>query len=162
MYASTRLHRIVRRLLLRSFPRLRRLNLTVAWGAENDLLIYSVHGDAYRIAVNDDLHAAPTRVLEGGLMHELCHIDADLRWGPFQRKLAWRRYFDSLPAHIREERATERRVVELGYAAELLAFARYAHRLGYRFTREHGLLYHEIVGADAQERSRRVLTSASR
>ena len=47
-----------------------------------------------------------------------------------------------------EERATERRVIELGYGAHLLKLIRFARRLGYTFAREHGLFYFEILRAE--------------
>jgi hypothetical protein len=103
-----------------------------------------VQNDQFLIWVNESLRPAPARVLEGGIAHELCHIDADVRTGPYARRLAWDRYLQSRWCRIREERATERRVLELGYGVQLLAFIQFAHRLGYSFSREHGLLYAEI------------------
>ena len=125
-------------MVVRAFPRLRRLKLFIEWGAEDDLLFYTVEADRHLIRVNDCLRLAPRRVLEGGIAHELCHIEADRRMGPYQRQLAWNRYCRSRTSRIREERATERRVTELGYGIQLLAFVRFAKRLGYSFSREHG------------------------
>lgn len=142
--SDPRLRRIVRRLIVRSFPRLRRLNVIIDWREIDDLLCYSMRGDSYFIAVSDCLRDAPSRVLEGGMAHELCHIDADVRLGPFQRYLAWNRYFQSRYCRIREERAVELKAIESGYGPQLLAFVQFAHRAGFRFTREHGLLYPEI------------------
>jgi hypothetical protein len=99
---------------------------------------------AHLIRVNECLGAATSQVLEGGIVHELCHIDADLRLGRYQRELAWRRYAASRWCRMREERATEVRVIDLGYGRHLLAFVRFARRLGYSFTMENGLLYPEI------------------
>jgi hypothetical protein len=97
-------------------------------------------------------------VLEGGMAHELCHIDADLRLGRYQREFAWGRYATSRWCRMREERATEVRVIELGYGPQLLAFVCFARRLGYSFAREHGLLYPEIVrGVHAQQELKRSL-----
>src|SRR5437016_9986115 len=141
------LRRLLSRLILRSFPRLRGLPLTIFWGAGDELLSYTFHEDHYLVCVNDCLKPATKRVLEGGIAHELCHIDADLRMGPYQRQLAWSRYNRLRWCRMREERATERRVIELGYGPHLLAFVRFAHRLGYSFSREHGLLYAEICRA---------------
>lgn len=142
--SDTRLQRILRHLILRSFPRLRRKPIDIAWGAEDDLLFYNVEDDRHRIWVNDCLRNAPRRVLEGGIAHELCHIDADLRIGPYARQLSWERYFRSRWHRMREERAIEGRAVELGYAPQLLAFMEYTRRLGRTFTREHGLLIWEL------------------
>jgi hypothetical protein len=143
--ADPRLSRIVRLLILRSFPLLRRLKLTTLWGvAEDELLSYTVQSDHYLIRVNDSLRPAATRVLQGGIAHELCHIDADIRIRGYQRQLAWDRYMQSRWRRMLEERATDRRVIELGYGPHLLAFVRFAHRLGHSFSREHGLLYAEI------------------
>src|SRR5438874_1787326 len=86
------LHGILRWLIIRSFPRLRRLRLTIFWSVNDELLSYTVQEDHYLIGVNDCLRPAPQRVLEGGIAHELCHIDADLRMGRYQRQLAWSRY----------------------------------------------------------------------
>ena len=138
------LRQILRRLLIRSFPRLRHIRLTISWGLDDDLLCYTVQNGEHRIRVNDCLKPATTRELEGGIAHELCHVDADLRLSRYQRELAWRRYAASRWWRMREERATELRVIELGYGPRLLAFVRFARRLGYSFTREHGLLYPEI------------------
>lgn len=148
------LSQILRRLIRRSFPRLRRLPLTISWGVDDALLGYTVQGGDHLIQVNDCLRSATQRVLEGGIAHELCHIDADLRMGPYQRELAWRRYGESRWYRMREERTTERRVIELGYGSHLLAFIRFVRRLGYSFTREHGLLIPEIRRAVEARQSR--------
>jgi len=131
-------------MILRSFPRLRRRRISIVRGGEDDLLSYTVEGDHHLVAVNECLLPAPDRALIGGLAHELVHIDTDLRMGWFLRELAWNRYLSSHWCRMREERATELRVIELGYGRNLLAFVRYAHRLGRTFSREHGLLYAEI------------------
>jgi hypothetical protein len=141
------LERILGRLVRRSFPLLRRVPLQIEWGGEDELLCYGVEDDQFCIWVNPWLRPGPPRALEGGLAHELCHIDADLRLRPYARQLAWARYLQSTCCRIREERATERRVLELGYGPHLLAFIHFAHRLGYSFSREHGLLYSEIARA---------------
>jgi hypothetical protein len=145
--AESRLTPILRRLLVRSFPRLRHIRLTISWGLDDDLLCYTVRNEKHLIRVNECLRPARTHVLEGGIAHELCHIDADLRLGQYQRELAWQRYAASRWWRMREERATEVRVIELGYGPHLLAFVRFARRLGYSFTMEHGLLYPEILRA---------------
>jgi hypothetical protein len=134
-------------MIVRSFPRLRRSDIRISWGAEEDLLLYTLDDGRHSIQVNHYLRPAPRAALEGGIAHELCHVDADLRLGAYQRELAWNRYSRLRWSRIREERATEQRVIELGYGAELLAFVRFARRLGYSFTHEHGLLYQEIVAA---------------
>jgi hypothetical protein len=146
--ADLRLDRMLRLLVLRSYPRLRRVPLRISWGAaddfEDELLSYSVQKDHYQIRVNDELRGAPLRVLQGGIAHELCHIDADLKLRGYQRQFAWSRYGNSPWSRMREERATDRRVIELGYARQLLALVRYAHKLDYSFSRKQGLLYAEI------------------
>jgi hypothetical protein len=133
-------------MIARSFPRLRRRQLIVYWREQEDLLCYSARGDCCFIAVDECLRPASRRVLEGGIAHELCHLDADLRLGPVQRQFAWNRY-GLRHCRVREERATELRAIELGYGPQLLAFVHFAHRLGFRFHREHGLLYPEIRNA---------------
>jgi hypothetical protein len=152
MTSDERLHRILRFLVFRSFPRLRGRSITVAWGSQYELLYSMVSGDGFSVCVNDRLRAAPDRVLEGGLDHKLCHIDAEVKLGPFQRELAWSRYERSQWCRMREERAVERCAVRLGYAVHLLALDRFAHQLGYRFTREDGLLMSELCRLIGEER----------
>ena len=103
------------------------------------------------IAVNRCLEKAGRYVLEGGIAHELCHIEAELKLGRYQRELAWNRYSESYWYRMREERATEWRVIELGYGRHLLKLIHFAHRLGYRFARQHGLLYAEILRAQVHQ-----------
>jgi len=134
----------------RSFPRLRRRAIAVGWGAEDELFYYTADRDEYRIAVNRSLQVASRRALEGGIAHELCHIDADLRLGVYPRQLAWNRYLESRWYRMRNERATERQAIALGYGPHLTELIRFAHRLGYKFEREHGLFYAEIVRAEAR------------
>jgi len=142
------LNRILHNLVRRSFPGLRRRTITIGWGAEDELLYYTTQAEQYVIAVNHLLQGARRCVLEGGVAHELCHIDADLRLGVFARQLAWNRYPTSRWYRMRNERATESQVIKLGYGRHLIELIRFAHRLGYRFEREHGLLYAEILRAE--------------
>lgn len=146
--ADARLQRIVRRVVRRSFPRLRRVLFSISWDAgEDEFLYYAVRGEQHVIGVHECLREAPEPVLRGGLAHELCHIDADLKLGPYQRHLAWARYQNSRFYRMREERATESRLIELGYGRELLAFFRFARRRGFSFSSEHGLSLPEVVRA---------------
>jgi hypothetical protein len=138
---------VLRRLILRSFPRLRTRPIAIRWGAEDELLYYVARGDQHIISVNGCLESARRRALEGGIVHELCHIDADLQLGAYQRRLAWERYARSRWYRIREERAIENRVIELGYGRHLMELIRFTHRLGYTFDREHGLSYVEVLRA---------------
>ena len=139
----------------RSFPKLRRRAIAIGWGAQDELFCYTADADEYLIAVNPSLERAPRRVLEGGIAHELCHIDADLNLGVYPRQLAWNHYLESRWYRMRNERATEREAVALGYGPHLMALIRFAHRLGYRFEREHGLFYAEILRAEALRRPAR-------
>lgn len=141
------LNRVLRRLILRSFPTLRRRTIAIGWGPEDqdELLYYAAAGEQYRIVVHPCFEAAPRRALEGGIAHELCHMEADLRLGRYPRQLAWERYARSSWYRTRNERTTERRAIELGYGAHLLELIRFARKLGYTFEREHGLFYAEIV-----------------
>ena len=132
----------------RSFPRLRRRTIAIGWGAEEELFYYMADAEQYLIAVNRSLQGAPRRVLEGGIAHELCHIDADLRLGVYPRQLAWNRYAESRWYRMRNELATEQQAIALGYGPQLLELIRYARRLGYTFAREHGLFYAEILRAE--------------
>ena len=151
MDPDSRLNRILHHLIVRSFPKLRRRNIAICWGAEDELLYCTVHEERYMIAVNRCLEKAGRYVLEGGIAHELCHIEAELKLGRYQRELAWNRYSESYWYRMREERATEWRVIELGYGRHLLKLIHFAHRLGYRFARQHGLLYAEILRAQVHQ-----------
>ena len=99
------------------------------------------------IAVNRCLEKAGRCALEGGIVHELCHIEAELKLGRHQRELAWNHYSESYWYRMREERTTEWRVIELGYGRHLLKLINFARRLRYTFARQHGLLYAEILRA---------------
>lgn len=153
MIPDARLDRILRELIRRSFPRLRRRAIAIGWGAEDELLYYTADGEEYLIAVNPCLQPAPRRVLEGGIVHELCHINADLRLGVYGSQLAWTRYSESRWYRMRNERATEQQAVALGYGRQLMALIRFARGLGYSFGREHGLLFAEIVISSRSDRS---------
>ena len=149
MVPDARLNRILRHMVRRSFPRLRRRAIAIGWGAEDELFYYTAEAEQYLIAVNRSFEGAPTRVLEGGIGHELCHIDADLKLGIYPRELAWNRYSASRWYRMRNERATERQAIALGYGPQLRELILYARRLGYTFAREHGLFYAEILRAEA-------------
>jgi hypothetical protein len=140
-------------MIRRSFPRLRRRAIAIGWGAEDELLYYTADAEQYLIAVNRCMQNAPRRVLEGGIAHELCHIDADLSLGVYARQLAWTRYSQSRWYRMGNERATEQQAVALGYADELMALIRFARGLGYTFSRENGLSYAEIVISSRSDRS---------
>ena len=154
MLPDARLNRILRQMVRRSFPRLRRRAIAIGWGSEEELFYYTVDAEQYLIAVNPSLRGAPRRALEGGIAHELCHIDADLKLGAYPRLLAWNRYSESRWYRMRNERATEYQAIALGYGRHLMELIRFASRLGYRFAREHGLFYAEILRADRSLRSR--------
>jgi hypothetical protein len=149
MAPDARLNRILHLMIRRSFPRLRRRAIAIGWGAEDELFYYTVDAEQYLIAVNPSLRGAPRRALEGGIAHELCHIDADLKLGLFPRQLAWNRYSESRWYRMRNERATEHQAIALGYGRHLMELIRFARRLGYTFAREHGLFYAEILRAEA-------------
>ena len=116
--------------MIRRFPRLRRRAIAIGWGAEDELFFYTADTEPYLIAVNRSLEGAPRRALEGGIAHELCHIDADLRLGIYPRELAWNRYLASRWYRMRNERATEQQAIALGYGRHLLALIRFARLLG--------------------------------
>lgn len=144
---AARIESILRRLIAAGFPELRRLDITIEFRHfdGDDLLSYEIDADRYLIAINDCLCDAPKRVLEGGIAHELSHIVHDSRMTVFRLDLAFARYANSIAYRIRDERRTELRVIERGFGEHLLAFVRYARRLGYSFSREHGLLPGEIL-----------------
>jgi hypothetical protein len=149
MDPDPRLNQILRRLICPSFPKLRRHAVRIGWGADEELLYYTVDGECFVIVVNSCLRRARRRALEGGIAHELCHIDRDLRLGAYPRQLAWKRYAESRWYRMREERETERQVIRLGYGSQLLELIRFARAQGYTFEREHGLLYVEVLRACA-------------
>jgi len=139
------LNSLLRRLIVRSFPSLRRHVILIAWANQDELLCYSVHGQERWITVSDYLKQARCSAIEGGIAHELCHIELELCLGPYQRGLAWERYSRSRWHRIREERYVEARAIELGYRDQLLELIRFTRRLGFTFDREHGLSYAEIL-----------------
>jgi len=143
--SDPRLDRILRSLIFRSFPTLRRCSVLVQWDVEDDWMCYSVEGRQCTITVSDCLKEASRRVLEGGLAHELCHVEADLRVHGYCRDVAWDRYAESRWYRMREERTVEERVVELGYGPQLLSLIHFIRRSGYRVSRQHGLTRGEIV-----------------
>jgi hypothetical protein len=143
------LNRILHQMVRRSFPRLRRRAIAIGWGAKDELFYYTADKEQYLVAVSPSLRGAPRRVLEGGIAHELCHIDADLKLGAYPRQLAWNRYSESRWYRMRNERATEHQAIALGYGRHLMELIRFARRLGYTFEREHGLFYAEILRAEA-------------
>ena len=144
LHSDPDLLQILWRLVRRSFPALRRRFITIRWATPDALFYYTADAQHHFIEVNECLRDAPRRVLEGGIAHELCHIDADIGMRPFQRERAWNRYAESRSHRMREERATDQRLIELGYGPQLLALLRFARRIGYTFTPEHGLLDAEI------------------
>ena len=133
-------------MIARSFPELKRLRIAIELGAldRDTCFFYSHHSGRYQITVSDCLGRAPLRVLEGGIAHELSHIVEDSRLGPRQREIALDRYARSAGFRMRDERATDLRQIARGYGPQLLAFLSYARALGFRFTRQHGLIPSEI------------------
>src|SRR5438309_3302825 len=97
---------ILRRLVARGFPELKRLRIRIDFDelSDDECLRYDWESGRYRIRINEFLRGAPRRVLEGGIAHELCHILADSRLGPFQRQLAYDYYARSAKYRIRDER----------------------------------------------------------
>jgi hypothetical protein len=147
MNPDARLERILRKLVLRSFPELRRLRIGIAFEelAPGDCMeCYTLRG-RFRIAVSPLMRGAPRRALEGGIAHELAHILKDHRLGPVQLALGFARSASSRTFRIREERATDRSAVERGYGPHLIALVRFARRHGIRFYRENGLVAEEIA-----------------
>jgi hypothetical protein len=147
MDGNARLERILRQLIYRSFPELRRLRIRIGFddlAPGTCLEYYTLHG-RFGIAVSPLLREAPRKALVGGIAHELAHIVRDHRLGPLQRDWAFARFASSRTYRFREERATDRRAVERGYGPHLIALAQFARRIGIRFERENGLLTNEIV-----------------
>lgn len=142
-----RLERALRRVILRSFPELRRLRVGIAYEelGPGDLLQYYIADGRWRIAASPLLRAAPVGAVEGGLAHELAHIVRDSRLSPFARDLAFDRFAGSRTYRIKEERATDRRAIGRGYGPELMALVRWARSQGIRFDGESGLRGSEIA-----------------
>jgi hypothetical protein len=134
-------------MVAKSFPELKRFRIAIQFGEldRDTCFFYYLETGRYRITVSDCLRRAPRRVLEGGIAHELSHIVHDSRLGPYQRDLAFQRYARSAAYRMRDERNTELRQIDRGYGPQLLSFVSYAKTLGFRFTREHGLLRAEIA-----------------
>ena len=137
---------ILRRMIARSFPELKRLRIAIEFGPldRDTCFFYSHDCGRYQITVSDCLRRGPRRVLEGGIAHELSHVVQDSRLGPRQREIALERYARSPGYRMRDERATDLRQIARGYGPQLLAFLSYARALGFRFTRQHGLIPPEI------------------
>jgi len=137
---------ILRRIVARSFPELKRHRIAIRFGEldRDTCFFYCQEAGRYRITVSNCLRPAPPRVLEGCIAHELSHILQDSRLGRWQRELAFERYSRSAVYRMRDERRTDLRQLGLGYGPQLLAFLSYAKTLGFRFTREDGLLRGEI------------------
>jgi hypothetical protein len=144
---NARLERILRQLIRRSFPELRRLRIGIGFDdlEPGTCLEYYTLDGRFGIAVSPLLREAPQKALAGGIAHELAHIARDHHLGPLQRKWAFERFASSRTYRFREERATDRRAVERGYGPHLMALAAFARRIGIRFERENGLLTNEIV-----------------
>jgi hypothetical protein len=140
------LHAVIRLLVARSFPELKRHRIGIEFGEldRDTCFFYCLEAGRYRITVSNSLRRAPRRVLEGGIAHELSHILGDSGLGPRQRDLAFGRYARSRSYRMRDERETDLRQIDRGYGPHLLAFLSYAKTLGFRFTREHGLVPAEI------------------
>jgi hypothetical protein len=138
---------VLRRVVARAYPELQRHRIAIEFGglSPDACFFYYQQGGRYGITVSDLLRKAPRRVLEGGVAHELSHIVHDSRPGPSQRERGLRRYARSAAYRMRDERETDLRLIERGYGRQLLAFLSYAGRLGFRFTRQHGLIRAEIV-----------------
>jgi len=145
MISEDLLNSLLRRLIIRSFPSLRRHAILIQWGTQDELLSYSVNGLERLITVSHCLKEARRSALEGGIVHELCHIESELLLGPYQRHLAWERYSRSRWCRVREERSVEARAIELGFRNELLELIQFTRRLGFTFDREHGLSYAEVL-----------------
>jgi hypothetical protein len=154
MISENLLNSLLRRLMVRSFPRLRRYAILIRWDTQDDLLCYSVTGHERLITVSHCLKEARRGALEGGIVHELCHIETELLLGPYQRHLAWDRYSRSRWCRMREERSVEARAIELGYRNELLELIRFTRRLGFTFDREHGLSYTEVLRPELLKKRR--------
>ena len=147
MDLNARLERILKRLVRRSFPELRRLRIAIGFEdlEPGTCLEYYTLNGRFGIALSPLLRDAPLKALVGGIAHELAHIARDHRLGPLQRDWAFERFASSRTYRFREERATDRRAVERGYGPHLIALARFARKIGIRFERENGLLTSEIV-----------------
>lgn len=136
--------------LLRAFPELRRREIRIRFGDCDDALMrYDVEGRAFVISVDNTLRGAPRRVLEGGLAHELAHLARDCRIPPGRRDRMLAIYAASPWYRARDERATDRLAIDLGFGPQLYAFMRYARARGAKFRREHGMSLAEVARIQA-------------
>jgi hypothetical protein len=144
---TPRLETLLRQIVSRSYPELRRLRIGIAFEdlEPADCLQCYTRDGRFRIAVSPLLRDAPRKALEGGLAHELAHVLRDCRLGPFSARLSSERLAASRSYRLREERATDRAAIERGYGPHLIALVRFARRLDIRFYRENGLLPEEIA-----------------
>jgi hypothetical protein len=94
---NTRLERILRQLICRSFPEPRRLRIGIGFDdlEPANCLEYHMLDGRFGIAVSPLLKEAPRKALEGGIAHELAHIVRDRQLGPLQRDWAFERFASS-------------------------------------------------------------------
>jgi hypothetical protein len=139
------LDQALRRVRKRGFPELSGHAISVCFTDSETLLCCDTAARRdFLVEVSTELAGAPSRVLEGGIAHELAHVLHDSAMSPLRRKHALELYGRSVAYRIRDERNADLRAVERGYGPHLLAFMMYARRLGHTFCREHGLLLPEL------------------
>lgn len=81
--------------------------------------------------------------LRGLLIHELCHVEADLRFG----RLHWldRLMYSLLPFYkLRVERATDVAVIEKGFGSDLLSLHKFHNKHFDKYDYTDGLTAYEI------------------
>jgi hypothetical protein len=140
------LEQILNTLIKRGFPELSRLRRRIAIGFAtcDGLLCYDFEAGRFIIWVDELLRGSPRRALEGGIAHELAHLLHDSRLSPMQRERTWMLYERSIWYRVRDERNTDRQVIDRGYGHHLLAFMKHARAQGVSFCSEHGLRLAEV------------------
>jgi hypothetical protein len=141
----SRCDRILRILIRRSFPELRRSRIRLQTGDYDCWMYYEPAGRReFILGVDRSLESAPRRVLEGGFAHELAHIARDIRYSPSQLERAAARYAASAAWRARDERNTDLEAIRRGCGLQLLALMRWGRVRGYTSVREQGLLLSEV------------------
>lgn len=98
----------------------------------------------YHIEADKKMKKAPLEVVEGGLAHELAHIERDSKLGFFERREDIRKYNDSAEYRKEDERETDMLVIQKGYGKQLLEFIKYHNKRRRKYKKKDGLTKKEI------------------
>src|SRR5689334_22445657 len=103
MHTASSIESILRQVIRRGFPELRRMRITLAVGEYDDWMYYEPAGEGrrnYVIGVDRALFDAPRRAIAGCFAHELAHIVREIRMGRWRLDRAWDLYFSSRAHYI--------------------------------------------------------------